>query len=779
MLKQRIAAVYPYIPLSGLLLLAAFLRFYHLDHASLWSDEGNTWALMERSFGQIAWAAAADIHPPGYYWLLKLWTTLFGATAWGMRSFSALTGVLLVYAIYQIACRLMALSSPLSIPRPRGISTALAGLPWLAAWLAALNPLQIYYSQEARMYMLLTLESAGLFWALLTLIAECRTSPNPEQSQFTLPWSKLAFCLCAIAGLWTHYSFPIVLAAADLAYLYAILQNPSSKIRHLKSFLLWHLLILLAFLPWLPTAIDRILHWPKGGVATPLNAALSLTLQTLSFGPLRELPQPVWPWLWGSALLPLVGLLTLRRNAGLLALTLWLLAPSLLLVGLGLFSPAFLKFLLAASPAWCIACAAAPALINLGYRQVNLLSLLVTLGGIALAWSVLPAYYTNSTVRDNYAGVARYIQVMGNAEQDLVLLDAPGQQEVWRYYDPGIPLLALPQQRPPDPEQTRAALATAVADHTHVYALFWATDEADPQGVVEHWLDQHAFKGVESWQGNLRFVTYSLANGLTCQDLPVPPAFGQQISLLAYCQPATQQQVAAGEVALVGLRWQATQSITQRYKVTVQLLDKRNQVLAQHDGEPAGGAQPTTDWAVGTPIIDNHGLMIPPGTPPGSYRLIVALYDSTTGQRLLTPSGEVAELGQIQVLRPARPLPLDIIPMQHRLNRQFSGLTLVGYAAYRQGYSHAPETPISVGEQVHFTFYWQAVIPLPPDLTFTLRLGDQQLTAPLAGGSYPTGQWQPGELVRGEFDLPFDGQNRTPEVTLDGQAIYLMKLPAE
>ena len=60
------------LALAGVLLLALALRFYRLDGSSLWSDEGNTWALVQRSWGQIARDAAVDIHPPGYYWLLKL-----------------------------------------------------------------------------------------------------------------------------------------------------------------------------------------------------------------------------------------------------------------------------------------------------------------------------------------------------------------------------------------------------------------------------------------------------------------------------------------------------------------------------------------------------------------------------------------------------------------------------------------------------------------------------------------------------------------------------------
>ena len=55
------------IGVLAVLLLAIFLRFYALDQSSLWSDEGNTWAMLDRDFATIAQAAAADIHPPGYY----------------------------------------------------------------------------------------------------------------------------------------------------------------------------------------------------------------------------------------------------------------------------------------------------------------------------------------------------------------------------------------------------------------------------------------------------------------------------------------------------------------------------------------------------------------------------------------------------------------------------------------------------------------------------------------------------------------------------------------
>lgn len=54
----------------GVLLLAMGLRWHLLGEQSLWHDEGNSYVQATRTPGEIAFHAARDIHPPGYYWLL-------------------------------------------------------------------------------------------------------------------------------------------------------------------------------------------------------------------------------------------------------------------------------------------------------------------------------------------------------------------------------------------------------------------------------------------------------------------------------------------------------------------------------------------------------------------------------------------------------------------------------------------------------------------------------------------------------------------------------------
>ena len=769
--------------LSLILLVAVVLRVYHIGHSSLWSDEGNTWALLSRSFTQIARDAAADIHPPGYYWLLKVWSMVFGTSAVGMRSFSALLGVLLVYILYQIARQV----------QPHRHRSQISWIALLTAWLAAINPFHIYYSQEARMYMLLTVAATGLTWALLTYQRAAGNSP--------VAWRALAgYVAAGVVGLWIHYTFPMVLLAVGLGYGLGYVVECSlraipglhasggtwSKLRQIFNFIGANLLIVLLYLPWLPTALARVFAWPASDASTSLRAGIVLTAQTLLAGPLQDSLNWHWPWLLSALILPLLGILALRRQPGHWMLTLWWVLPILLMFGAGLFSDAFLKFLLTASPAWLLLCAAAIMLIP--WRSIrSIAGGLLASGGMLLALQTLPNYYTDVNARDNYAGIARYIEAVADPADDLVLLNAPGQQEVWAYYDPGIPVLALPQQRPPDPDTTIDLLSTTTAGKKTIYALFWATDEADPTRIVERWLDQNAFKGIEPWQGNLRFVTYTFAEEMACAAADSLTVWEGLIELQAICrtvQVATVTDFAAttGDVLSVGLHWQAIAPVDSRYKVTLQLLDTRNQVVAQRDSEPVGGSRPTDTWEPNQTIVDQHGLPIPIGTPPGNYRLILALYDPDIGTRLTVAGQNYMELGTVDVQRPEQPFPADLIEVQQRVNRLVAPLTLVGYSAHRKGMAHAPDTPLVPGDLVEFTLVWQAPNPLPPSwpeeqMQIRLELGAETRTFQPAGDSFPIHRWRAGEVIQYKIDIPYDGSSSRPRLESNGTELSLMQLP--
>src|SRR6218665_1653730 len=74
--------------------LAVFLTITIINapRASIWFDEAFSVYIAQFNFWDIARYTASDVHPPLYYWLLKIWSSLFGTTELAYRSLSILFG---------------------------------------------------------------------------------------------------------------------------------------------------------------------------------------------------------------------------------------------------------------------------------------------------------------------------------------------------------------------------------------------------------------------------------------------------------------------------------------------------------------------------------------------------------------------------------------------------------------------------------------------------------------------------------------------------------------
>jgi 4-amino-4-deoxy-L-arabinose transferase-like glycosyltransferase len=127
---------------AGLTALAAVLRFATLGVQSYHHDEVVTASrILRAGFGHAMSAVNfSESTPPLYYAVAWVWVQVTGTGEWGLRSLSALAGVATVPVAYAIGAEL------------RGRR---AGL-WTAA-LVAVNPMLLWYSQEARAYALLVL----------------------------------------------------------------------------------------------------------------------------------------------------------------------------------------------------------------------------------------------------------------------------------------------------------------------------------------------------------------------------------------------------------------------------------------------------------------------------------------------------------------------------------------------------------------------------------------------------------------------------------------------
>jgi hypothetical protein len=117
--------------------------------------------------------------------------------------------------------------------------------------------------------------------------------------------------------------------------------------------------------------------------------------------------------------------------------------------------------------------------------------------------------------------------------------------------------------------------------------------------------------------------------------IPQGGQFGDVITLESYAWESGPGVVRAT------LRWSANAYLDVSYTVFVHLVgpDGEGQALAQGDAAPMGGRWPTSLWLPGVPLDDVHAVQLPSDLLPGTYGLLVGLYDPTTGDRLLLSDG--------------------------------------------------------------------------------------------------------------------------------------------
>jgi hypothetical protein len=246
-------------------------------------------------------------------------------------------------------------------------------------------------------------------------------------------------------------------------------------------------------------------------------------------------------------------------------------------------------------------------------------------------------------------------------------------------------------------------------------------------------------------------------------DYGVGEVLGGAVRLIGYDLP--QKSVPADAELPITLYWGPLAPMREDYNVYVRLVDDEGNVWGSVDRLPLGGLWRTSQWAPGTYIRDEYRLSLRPGTPPGVYRLEVAMYSFTTGQTF----GVARNVGQVAV-EPARrmPRPKDMT-MQHTLRMSLvPGLELMGYDLSAE--------KVGPGEQLAVTLYWRATRPIDADYAVSL---DAKSVAGNEGGgwldrlaseTYPTSQWRWGEVIADVHRL------QLPPVARSGFYLLTMRL---
>jgi hypothetical protein len=142
--------------------------------------------------------------------------------------------------------------------------------------------------------------------------------------------------------------------------------------------------------------------------------------------------------------------------------------------------------------------------------------------------------------------------------------------------------------------------------------------------------------------------------------------------------------------------------------------------------------------------VQNIGLLIPAGTPPGDYRVTLALYDGSTQQ----PIGSETAIDSVKVVAPQSPPPIAALPIQTPLYADWMDASLLGYTL-RAGTWRA-------GEPLHLDLFFQAREPSHDGGHVFVQLEDSQahaITGSEGKAAYPVELLNSGDLIHDQRDL--------------------------
>jgi 4-amino-4-deoxy-L-arabinose transferase-like glycosyltransferase len=618
-------------------LLGFALRLSNLGRQSLWYDETVSAFLAKQPPAELIAHTARDIHPPGYYLLLHYWALVAGASEFALAYFSLGCGLLLI---------------PLIVLFTRQLINRHVAL-WAAA-LVALSPLNLWYSQEVRMYTL---------GAVLGVISAF----SLYHALFSPAWPYwIGYVISAALGLYTLYYFALLLIVLNLLFLiYGWRQ--SSK---LKPFIIANITLFILYLPWLPIAWRQAANPPVPPWRSPPQLwPIALESWTaLSLGQSVE-PARVWPILLLTLVLFVSGWSYMTQKFGwqrAWLLGLYTLGPWLLIYLFSLITPLYhVRYVFTYSPAFYVLLGAGLAWLAL--RLSPWAAIVAATMLLAASLSSIYQLHTDPRYRaDDFRAAVAFIQQYWQPG-DVILINAGYTYTAFDYYadapyrrtrlvpyppmnDSGQPLLlqtgvvdGSPQLGWNDPRsdfyvmsaaETTAALEQLAHDFSRLWLLRAYDTVTDPKALIRAWLADNAtiiedqpFAG----ESNIRVQGYLLNARTPSNSQPI--LFTDGMALAHWQLP--QQTWQAGQPVYLKLWWTTTAKPQVDYKMSLKLWTPGGSLAAQgQDTWPVGSLYRATSWPTGEVVYQPAQITLPGDIPPGEYWLNVELYHPETIQPL-------------------------------------------------------------------------------------------------------------------------------------------------
>jgi mannosyltransferase len=485
--KERNPRKWWFIASGCIILLAFSLRLWGLGAESAWIDEAYSIALAKHSILEILKGTAADQHPPLYYLLLHYWLH-FGSSVVYARALSLIVGMI-------------------HIGQTLRFGRKLAG-DWLAlgtGLLLAISPMHVWYSQEARMYILL----ASLTTASTMELWDCLRGKNH--------W--LPYALFSILAIYTHYfAIFVFVGHTFLAFAWAWMKHEKKGVIHWAGAML---VVGLAFLPWFPISLYQTRFHTMSWISPPGVTEIRDTLLSLIFGS-GILNFTNWMrWLgfvalgvsaiWAAIRLQQQSV-PHRQGFGFAAV--WGFVPFSTVTVIALFYPIFQfkQFLIVLLPLliWIVwMCRLTPRL----------------LGGLFLA-TILALSSVNlvdqqvKLTKDDWRGASAYLQTHTALGDLLYCNPAASSLALSLYGNLHMPSDGYPpnydiirggwEGKILTPEITENVLSFATAGYHRVWLVEFTPEFWDPEKTIPDWLDTHASLILDQYFGTIHVRLYRL-----------------------------------------------------------------------------------------------------------------------------------------------------------------------------------------------------------------------------------------------------------------------------
>ena len=774
-------------------LLAAFaLRIYKLGADSLWYDETVSVALASKSISDMLAHTAGDIHPPGYYLLLHFWQQITTPKVFASPSQTIMLEFL--YAWPSLFCGVLIVALLFALGR-KLFSTHIGVI---AAGLAAINPYQIWYSQEVRMYTLIA--TIGLF----ALYALLRWN-NTQRKKYLV-----AYTISAASGLYIHYYLLFGIIAFNLIAL-CLLWQQTARARRISQWIGAQVGVLLLWLPWLPTfwrqATDPpVPPWREQWTLSTFGTALYESVTALVVG--QSLPNSGW-WVW-LILLIIIGAAffavqrSAQRASRPYSLSVWL------IVMLYVFVPILILYSITAlgTPIYHV-------------RYLFLfapLFLLVVANGLQtlwnfnrkLFWAILPLLFILNVIGlnsfwhgpahrsdDHRAAVAALAQdwrpgdlILVNAGWTYTALESywpsalnsgqaslPRQLEqrqrltVYATDDPQFastaqPLLLYTGTVDGDPNlgwgspssdfyavlsaQVDTALTKVAGHYSRIWHYRLYDTNSDPASAIRTWLAQNSTQlddRLYSGPASLRVQLFDTGTPPTAPSnvesaiAEFDSAMFGDVLQLDYAQYSA--SVYAGQTLYLDTVWRALagrQLLPAALRFSLRIYSDQSVLVAQLDQSPL---PPSNSWLPQNSQPQPLALPIPAGTSPGSYSLELVVYYADTGDALTLPDsvqsvfGQRLRIGDVDLLAASDP----IHAVSHVANFDYIDLLSADVTPTESAPGDATMR-VSLTWQPRANAYTDTYVAI-----FELRKDaadgalHQSWRVPLGGESYPSGEW--------------------------------------